>query len=156
MTVTRRLINAAVILAVLAAVHVPFTGCAGGDTATVTVNVGIGNVARAHTPAIFDRFLALISMSSALRADPVSPQYGLTSIEITVSGSGMASIKQSIPMVTGELTLDVPAGPARTFTVVAYSENSPTYGGIAVRNLSPGASETIPIQMGLLPPHRKK
>lgn len=129
-----------------------FTGCAGGDSATVTINVGIENVARTYTPTIFDRFLALISMSSTLRAAPPSPQLGLTSIEITVSGAGMGSIKQSIPMETGQLTLDVPSGPARTFIVVAYSESSPTYGGIVVRNLSPGASETIPIQMGLLPP----
>lgn len=152
MEVMGRIISTVLLSLILTGGFIHINGCAGGDSATVTINVGIENVARAHTPTVFDRFLALISMSSTLRAAPPNPQLGLTSLEITVSGVGMASIKQSIPMETGQLTLDVPSGPARTFTVVAYSEDLPAYGGIAVKTLSPGASETIPIQMGLLPP----
>ncbi len=126
------------------------TGCAGGDTATVTIRVG-NQLAKADTPSVIDRIIALLSLSSRLQADPPGA-YDIVQIELTVSGSGMDSIVEAIPTSTGELTLEIPSGPARVFTVVGLDSDFLRYmGGIVTRDIAPGENTTIPIQMGQLP-----
>lgn len=126
------------------------TGCAGGDTATVTIRVG-NQLAKADTPSVIDRIIALLSMSSRLQADPPGA-YDIVQIELTVSGAGMDSIVKAIPTSTGELTLEIPSGPARVFTVVGLDSDFLRYmGGIVTRDIAPGENTTIPIQMGQLP-----
>lgn len=124
------------------------TGCAGGDMATVTINIG-NHVAKTNTPSIVDRIIAFLSLSSRAQAGPVpSDVYDVT---VTINGAGMSSITQSIPE-TGVITLDVPSGPARVFTVVGYDVDGARYmGGIAMKDLAPGGSETVSITMGELP-----
>lgn len=124
------------------------SGCAGGDTATVTIRIG-NQMAKADMPSVVDRIIAFLSLSTRVQADPVPS--GVYEVSLMVSGAGMASITRNIPE-SGELTLDVPSGAARTFTVVGYDEGGYRYmGGIATRDLAPGENITIPIQMGALP-----
>lgn len=124
------------------------TGCAGGDTATVTINIG-DHVAKTNTPSVVDRIIAFLSLSSRAQAGPVpSDVYDVT---VTINGAGMSSITQSIPE-TGVITLDVPSGPARVFTVVGHDVDGARYmGGIATKDLAAGESVILPIQMGELP-----
>ena len=124
------------------------TGCAGGDMATVTVS--IGNItAKAEKPSIVDRILAFLTFSTRLQADP--PSVFFNRIDLTVSGAGMETIERIIPTDTGEITLDVPSGPKRVFTIVGYDDgDSRIMGGITSKDLAPGASETIFITMGNL------
>ncbi len=125
-----------------------FTGCAGGDTATVTIRVGPAGKGR-HAPVI-DRIIALLSLSSRLQADPPGA-YDIVQIELTVSGSGMDSIVEAIPTSTGELTLEIPSDrreslpwwvSIRTFCVTWRN---------VTRDIAPGRTRRFPIQMGQLP-----
>ncbi|HSV95631.1 MAG TPA: hypothetical protein VLM75_01725 [Spirochaetota bacterium] len=142
----RVVIPALVIIALMAGFG-GLTGCAGGDMATVTIRVG-NQLAKADMPSVVDRIIAFLSLSSRVQADPVP--FDVYDVSLMVSGAGMASITRNIPE-SGELTLDVPSGAARTFTVVGYDEVGYRYmGGITTRDLSPGESTTISIQMGYL------
>lgn len=147
--IKRRYLAAFFILSLFTAAFL-ITGCAGGDTATVTIRVG-NQLAKADTPSVIDRIIALLSLSSRLQADPPGA-YDIVQIELTVSGSGMDSIVKAIPTSTGELTLEIPSGPARVFTVVGLDTDFLRYmGGIVTRDIAPGENTTIPIQMGQLP-----
>ncbi len=144
---TRKGINTIALGCVLALGVTLFSGCAGGDTATVTIRIG-NQMAKADMPSVVDRIIAFLSLSTRVQADPVPS--GVYEVSLMVSGAGMASITRNIPE-SGELTLDVPSGAARTFTVVGYDEGGYRYmGGIATRDISPGESTTIIIQMGYL------
>lgn len=126
------------------------TGCSGGETATVTISIG-KHVAKVDRPSIVDRILAFLTFSTRLQADP--PSVFFNRIDLTVSGAGMETIDRTIPTDTGEITLDVPSGPARVFTIVGYDDaDSRLMGGIATKDLAPGGSELISIMMGDLPP----
>ena len=125
------------------------TGCSGGDMTTVTINIG-NHFAKADRPSIVDRILAFLTFSTRLQADP--PSVFFNRIDLTVSGAGMETINRTIPTDTGEITLDVPSGPARVFTIVGYDDaDSRLMGGIATKDLAPGGSEIISIMMGDLP-----
>lgn len=125
------------------------TGCAGGDMATVTINIG-DHIAQADRPSMVDRIIAFFSLSTRLQADP--PPSSIYGIDLTINGPGMETIVRSIPLDTGLITVDVPSGPARVFTIVGYNESDERYmGGIETKDLAPGASETISITMGDLP-----
>ncbi len=134
------------IIIALTAVCISLAGCAGGDTATVTINTGIHQQATTSKLTLFDRFTAFFPFIQKVYAEPWDG-YGL---DITISGAGMDSFTRVVPSETGILTLEVPSGPARTFTAVAYSDEHRAYGGIVTTDLAPGASVTIPIQMGEL------
>jgi len=125
------------------------TGCAGGDMAKVTINIG-NHVAKTDRPSIVDRILAFLTFSTRLQADP--PSVFFKRIDLAVSGTGMETIERTIPTDTGEITLDVPSGPKRVFTIVGYDDgDSRIMGGIATKDLTPGGNEIISIMMGDLP-----
>ncbi len=123
------------------------TGCAGGDTATVTINTGIHKQAATPQPTFFDRIIAFFPFIQKANAEP----WDGYDLDITVSGAGMATFTNIVPSDTGILTFEVPSGPGRTFTAVAYTDGYRAYGGIVTTDLSPGANVTLPIQMGPLP-----
>ncbi len=134
------------------------TGCAGGDTATVTINTGIHRQASAAEATLFERFLAFLHPGTTAYAESaISFDDAIEILNVTITGPGMSVIKKDIPLDTGILSVDVPSGPARIFTVVAYydyGEEEGTerkYGGIATKDLAAGESVIIPIQMGNLP-----
>lgn len=150
MRYTGRKISSIALTLILLGTAAIITGCAGGDTATVTIRVG-NQLAKADTPSVIDRIIALLSLSSRLQADPPGA-YDIVQIELTVSGVGMDSIVKAIPTSTGELTLEIPSGPARVFTVVGLDTDFLRYmGGIVTRDIAPGENTTIPIQMCQLP-----
>lgn len=128
------------------------------DTASVTINLGHQQQAALEKTSIFDRFLAFITLSTRLEAEPPAFPQSIYAILLTVSGPGMTDVNRSFErseIDTGKVTIDVPAGDARTFTVVAlvqWEDETPTrdYGGISTVNLSPGG-QSISIQMGDLP-----
>ncbi|HSV95630.1 MAG TPA: hypothetical protein VLM75_01720 [Spirochaetota bacterium] len=147
-TFKRRYLTTLFILALFATAFF-ITGCAGGDMATVTINIG-NHVAKVDRPSIVDRILAFLTFSTRLQADP--PSVFFNRIDLTVSGAGMRTIDRTIPTDTGEITLDMPSGPARVFTIVGYDDaDSRLMGGIATKDLAAGENVTIPIQMGELP-----
>jgi len=127
------------------------TGCAGGDMATVTVS--IGNItAKAEKPSVVDRLIAFFSLSTKLQAGPPTFEY-IDRLDLTIEGPGMDVITRDIPLETGVITVEIPSGPKRVFTVVAYdNDHMRNMGGITTKDLAPGASETITIGMGELWP----
>ena len=136
-------------LVILAGVFFTFTACNQSDTATVKINVGAPSQARIQKPMIFDKILAFILLGGPAQADPAPGDWYV--LELTVDGPGMNTINESIPWQTGEITLEVPAGSARKFTVVAINDGWRQYGGIETADLSPGSSTTLNIYMGDLP-----
>lgn len=132
------------------------TGCAGGDTATVTINTGIHRQASAAEATLFERLLAMLRPGTTVYAESaISYDDNIAILNVTISGPGMSVIKKDIPLETGILSVDVPSGPARVFMVVAYYDygegTERIYGGISTKDLAAGESVIIPIQMGNLP-----
>jgi len=124
--------------------------CSSGDTVTVTIDTGIRKQAQL---TVWDKVLAWITLSQAVKADPVPIELveQINSIEVTISASDMGTITETIPTTTGRITLDVPAGSQRTFEVVAKdSDLLRFYGGIATVDLSAGQQVTLNIEMGKL------
>lgn len=91
------------------------------NTATVTIDTGIGS-AKAAAPG------------------------DVTAISVTVTGSGMRSITESILVATGIATFQVPSGPARVFSVTATAGNF-TYLGTATQDVAGNADVNISISM---------
>ncbi len=128
------------------------------DTASVTINLGHQQQAALEKTSIFDRFLAFITLSTRLEAEPPAFPQSIYAILLSVSGPGMTGIERSFArseIDNGRITLSVPAGDARTFAVVAlvpgqFEYPSRTYGGISTVALAPG-DQAISIQMGNLP-----
>ncbi len=150
------LIPACTITAMLVAFS-GLAGCAGGEMATVTIDVGHPGFAKAHTPSVFDRMLAFLSFSTRVEAEPPPVDFSVDYLSITVSAPDFETITRDIPLDTGQLTLEVPAGNNRTFTLVAFNDHGDgyitrDYGGIVTTNLQGGATITLPITMGSLPP----
>jgi len=142
-----------VFIIIITLVLITFTGCAiSGDTARVTIDTGLSNQQAAKV-SLFDRFLALVSFSTPAVADPPNGQLGVYSISLSVQGPGMDAMNGiQIPLDTGKITLEVPAGEERKFMVVGWNESSEReYGGIKTIDLKGGTSVNIVIQMGLLP-----
>lgn len=125
------------------------TACGQSETATVKINVGAPLQARIQKPMIFDKILAFILLGGPAHADPAPGDW--YDLSLAVEGPGMDTINESISPLTGEITLEVPAGSARKFTVVAIDDGWRRYGGIGTVDLSPGSSTTLNIYMGDLP-----
>ncbi|MEW6525833.1 MAG: hypothetical protein AB1444_04100 [Spirochaetota bacterium] len=123
--------------------------CSYENTATVTIDTGIRQQAHLNW---FGRVLALLSFSQPLQADPVPGlPYSITQIKLFIKASDMETIEESIPLDTGKITLEVPAGSQRTFEVVGYDESGYRYyGGITTVDLSPGQEVNLNIEMGEL------
>jgi len=115
-----------------------FNACSAGDSApaVVTINTGLNNYAQPR--------------DSITRAAAPSVVTGIT---LTVSASDMTTIEQTIPLDTWELSLEVPAGDARQFDVMAETATAEVYySGTALANLTPGASQSVSITMVLNEP----
>lgn len=124
------------------------SACSHEDTATVTIYTGLSQARM----GIIDRVLSLISLSTPAKALPGPSD--VTSMTVTVSAPDMLPLTIPIPVATGSVTFEVPAGNARTFTVVAKvmpqvgGNEYRKYGGITVANLSPGENKDLLIEMG--------
>jgi len=151
-----RIAKLIVIVIVLAMV-----GCSYENSATVTIDTGIRKQAQL---SLIDKVIAWFSLSKAVQADPVPGQLQqqINKITLTVYASDMQAITQTIPLETGKITLEVPAGSQRTFEIVAGQQavGAPSltryYGGIATVDLSPGQNVNLDIEMGelfTLPPN---
>lgn len=127
-----------------------FTGCAGGDMATVIVSIG-NTTAKAEKPSVVDRLIAFFSLSTKLQAAPPPFEF-IVRLDLTIEGPGIDLITHDIPLETGLITVDVPSGPKRVFTIVAYDNDYiRDMGGIATKDLAGGENTTIQITMGDLP-----
>lgn len=115
-----RIFSTIIILLILA-----FSGCAesgdkSGGCASVTIDLG-------------------------LEANKAAPS-NITSIKLTISAADMTTIITEIPVSTGAVTIEVPSGSARQFTVSAITPGI-DFKGTAVQNLDSGETVTVPITM---------
>ena len=139
-------------LLILTIFFIAFVSCSYENTATVTIDTGM----KQAKVDIIDTLIAFISLSQPAKADPVPGQLNIISIIVTVRAYDIQTFAQNIPLDTGRVTLEIPAGIQRTFEVVGFvanGENPPLrqYGGISTVDLSPGENATIVIKMGRLP-----
>jgi len=128
-------------------------GCAGGDTATVRINISLPSHEVAFKPDIADRILAFFTFSKALKADtPPAEDPPIDTVRVTVSGSGMSAITVDGNPGTGYIELEVPSGSARKFEVRAgysYSIQGTSTGYIwyydneTVVDLAPGETKNL-------------
>jgi hypothetical protein len=137
-----------IILTIVIMVIATIVSCSYENTATVTIDTGIRQQAQLSW---FDRVLAFFSLSQPLQADPIPGTLYIYSIIVNVSAGDLETITREVPMDTGKITLEVPAGSQRTFEVVGYDESgSRYYGGITTVDLSPGQQVNLNIEMGEL------
>ncbi len=99
------------------------------DTATVTVDLGLREKGEVRNVTGKD-------------AAPA----GITGISLTVSAPDMRTQTEVIPLATGKITLNVPAGKARLFRVTAYDPTG-NLGGSATANLEAGTPADLTIAM---------
>lgn len=94
---------------------------------------------------------ALVTINTGLNDNKIeikgTPPENITSISLTVDGEGMAPIKDEIDKTTGSITLEVPSGNNRIFTVYAECSDSSSYLGTTSVNLNSGENTTILITM---------
>lgn len=145
---------------VLVVAFTSFTGCAGGDTATVRINISLPSREVAFSPGIADRILAFFTFSKALKADtPPAETPPIDTVRVTVSGPGMAAITVDGSPATGYIELEVPSGSARRFEVRAgYSYEGQVgetlyhwyYGNETVVDLAAGETKNLqPFMVGM-------
>jgi hypothetical protein len=132
-------------------------GCSQGDTADVSIDLGLNKQARTEQ-SVIDRVLAFLSISTPAIAEP-SPFGTIIALSITVTGPGMDVITKEFnyeenPLLfeNGLVRITVPSGPGRLFAVKATvsGEGNSYYGGIKKINL-PAGDVLLNISMGLLP-----
>lgn len=130
--------------------------CSYENTATVTIDTGIRKQAQL---SLLDKLIAWISFSNALQADP-PPNDNFNVLELRITAADMSPIVKRYTYTelydnNGKITLEVPAGNQRLFTVIAgYLEAEEiydkVYGGITTIDLSPGQNVNLNIEMGRL------
>ncbi len=100
-------------------------------TSTVTINLGHGK-----------------EDNRSFRA---AASENITEIVVRVEAEDMETISESVPLETGIITLEVPSGDARVFTVTAQSTGMiVTYEGSTTNNLTAGESITVGITMQIV------
>ncbi len=120
-----------------AAVLMLITGARCSDTsvsgyANVTIDLGLR-----------DKDKAVTSMTKGPAPKSV------TGISLTVTGPGMDEIVQPVDVTTGMITLDVPAGDDRVFSVRADTATMDYYTGSATEDLEAGENADVDIMMAL-------
>ena len=111
-------------------------------------------------PASVHLTLALPHASKTASKAALAPApSNIGSIQLEVTGPGMAPISTSVPIGAGgnaTLVLEVPAGLARRFVVTALDgENTPLFRGEATVDLAPGSSPNLTVSMvslDIIPP----
>jgi hypothetical protein len=76
----------------------------------------------------------------AINAKGIPPN--LSSVALVVTAPGMATISTTASVSAGSITVSVPAGPARTFTLLLNGPSA-TLEGVATVDLQPGQTTTI-------------
>ena len=66
----------------------------------------------------------------------------LTSVALVVTAPGMATISTTASVTAGSITVSVPAGPSRTFTLLLNGPSA-TLEGVATVDLQPGETTTV-------------
>ncbi len=99
------------------------------DTARVTVDLGLHEKGDAR----------------GITGKDTAPA-GVTGIELTVSAPDMRTVTEDIPLATGKITLNVPAGKARLFRVTAYDPTG-NLGGSATKDLEAGTPADLTVAM---------
>jgi hypothetical protein len=99
------------------------------DTTPVTIDLGLNENGSVRS----------ISGKDAALSD-------VTAISVTVSGPGMESITEAVPLTTGSVILNVPIGKARLFQVTA-ARSSGNLGGSATADLEAGTPAELTISM---------
>jgi len=156
----RYLVGSAVLCVSLSCVAL-VTGCAGGDTATVRINISLASREVAFTPGIADRIIAFFTFSAPLEADtPPVESPAIDTIRVTVSGPGMSAMAVDGNAINGYIELEVPSGSARRFEVRAgysYSIQGMStgyiwyYGNETLVDLSPGETKNLQLFMVGMP-----
>jgi hypothetical protein len=121
--------------------------CNSGGVSKVTIHINLGlnnqNASNAPGSSIIDRALRFFAKDVEAQTAPTN----LNKITLYVTGSNMDTISFNYtPPLPSTITVEVPAGDSRMFELLAYTPSA-TLRGFATRNLSSGATVTIPIQM---------
>lgn len=118
-----------------------FVSCSSDNTAQVTIKTGIEPASQAIHMSIPDRILSIFS--SALFAS--APPSNIGNISLSITGPGMEDTFRTFGPVS-EITIDVPSGENRTFTLSAGTPTV-TIRGVTTVDLKSGESKTISINM---------
>ncbi len=119
-----------------------FTCSPSGGDATVTINLGFTHDEASNRPFI-DRILGFFSTEAYAQ-----PPANINKITVRVEGPDMPTMEFDFDPGLPTLTLFVPSGSSRKFTVLANTPSA-TLGGSAERDLEPVENVSISITMGL-------
>lgn len=125
--------------------HLFFNGCSSNtDKAKVIIN--LGNVSAGNTAykSIMERLLQIVTSRAYAQVPPE-----VTSILVTVTGTGMPTIQESFPPTETTIVMSVDAGPNRVFTVHGKNPAGDVlYTGVSEPiDLSAGETATVTITM---------
>ncbi len=133
-----------------------FTGCAGGDSATVRIHFSLPSNEIAYRPTIIDRVLSFFTVGTMLHAGPPPEDEEINIIRVTVSGPDMDTITVDGDPSTGYIELEVPSGHNRKFEIRAGNrvEGEPDnwyYGNETKVSLAGGETKILrPVMVGMV------
>ncbi len=148
MKIKRKRILAVLIIAMLSLGFL--AGCAADDTALVTLKISRAGQISFQNDSLLDRVIAFIFCGRDLHASYGSPfSQSWDKLTLKVEGEGMETIETQIPPTQNEITVSIPAGVDRVFTVIGYNNNFKRWGSLEKSNLTAGKS--IELEMLMLP-----
>lgn len=120
----------------------------GGNT-KVIINIAPASTHASLNQSLFDRLLQFLATEANAQVPP-----SVTSILLRVTGSGMDKIENTYPSSTTTVTLEVPSGPGRIFTVEGRnSVNEVLYVGSS-QSMSLTGGETVNLSITMHLPGR--
>ncbi len=124
--------------------------CSSGTTAHVTINLKSQQLSHS-TPnnSLFQKLLNLFISPAYAKGSPWDPAH--TTVKITATASDMETIEVVAAPYVETVTMEIPAGSARTITVIAYDGTQRNTGGHAQIDLTPGEEKVVQIQMLPIP-----
>lgn len=131
-----------IVIVILASSPAILTCSPSGGDATVKINLGFAHN-EASNRTVIDRILNLFATRAYAQ-----PPANINKITVRVEGPDMPTMDFEFDPGIPTLTLFVPSGSSRKFTVLANTPSA-TLGGTAESDLSPGENVSISITMGL-------
>ncbi|TAL35962.1 MAG: hypothetical protein EPN93_09185 [Spirochaetes bacterium] len=121
--------------------------CSPGNTAFVTIHLGASQHSlQVPESGIFEKIFGMVVSSAHAFSPPTwDPSHTAVKVSITAGGAVIAEIDAS-PFAES-VTIEVPAGAARTITAIAFNGLSRTTGGHVTVDLEPGDDIAVMIQM---------
>lgn len=124
--------------------------CSNGNTAFVTISFNSSRHSASMRQSDFlDKLRNLFLPEAYAKGSAWSPAH--TSVKITVSGPKMNEIEAQVAPYAESLTMEIPAGEQRQFTVIAYDKTERNTGGHTIIDLKAGEEKSIAIKMLPIP-----